>query len=64
VQEGGGHFFEFTTTSIIPGTDKSPNIEQAIHIKFPPSLKIDENFKDPEVIKISGNGVSVTGITY
>jgi hypothetical protein len=38
VQEAGTHFFEFTITSVIPGTVIDASIQQGLHIKFPPSL--------------------------
>ena len=64
VQEGGTHIFEFTTTSIIPGLDKGSTIQQAIHIKFPPSLKIDESKTGSDLIRIDGAGISVTDISH
>lgn len=63
VQEKGTHIFEFTTTSLIPGTDIDTTMAQAIHIKFPPTLKIDPDNADA-AIQIIGDGVSVTDISY
>ena len=62
VQEGGEHSFEFTTASMIPGNDKGDNILQALHLKFPPSFKVDEQNTDTDVAQISGDGVTVTDI--
>jgi hypothetical protein len=39
VQEEGTHFFEFTISSVIPGSEIKATIEQGLHIKFPPSMK-------------------------
>ena len=63
VQEGGTHIFEFTTTSVIPGTEIDSTLSQAIHIKFPPSLKIDTENTDA-AIEILGESVAVTDISY
>jgi hypothetical protein len=35
-----------------------------MHIKFPPSLKIDEAYTGTDPIKISGENVAVTDITF
>ena len=63
VQEEGTHIFEFTTTSLIPGTEIDPTMAQAIHLKFPPTLKIDPENADA-AIQIIGDDVSVTDISY
>lgn len=49
VQEAGTHKFEFTTTSLIPGTEIDSTLAQAIHVKFPPTLVIDPENADAAI---------------
>ena len=65
VQEATTHTYEFTTSSIIPGTSPggaASDIMPAFHIFFPRALTKDETNQQADVITISGtNSVSVSG---